>query len=150
MAVGTSPFCNYKPPSSQPTRQQQQPYNHPDVITTTSNPAQHLGTPANDQAIAKACTSCYPPKDFSPSPAPGASVVTAPKAPGPAPVAEQAQREPPHKKPLKSCPSPKVRRSQRVLNQRQHGLGSLMLPKGYLGIQKLAIGGVSKTKHSGH
>ncbi|PLW37509.1 hypothetical protein PCANC_17279 [Puccinia coronata f. sp. avenae] len=86
----------------------------------------------------------------APSPAPGASVVTAPKAPGPAPVAEQAQREPPHKKPLKSCPSPKVRGSQRVLNQRQHGLGSLMLPKGYLGIQKLAIGGVSKTKHSGH
>ncbi|PLW45052.1 hypothetical protein PCANC_09533 [Puccinia coronata f. sp. avenae] len=35
----------------------------------------------------------------APGPAPGASVVTAPKAPGPAPVAEQAQREHPHKKP---------------------------------------------------
>ncbi|PLW58288.1 hypothetical protein PCANC_00844 [Puccinia coronata f. sp. avenae] len=34
----------------------------PDVIPTTTDQAQHLGTPANDQAIAEACAGCYPPK----------------------------------------------------------------------------------------
>ncbi|PLW57731.1 hypothetical protein PCANC_01402 [Puccinia coronata f. sp. avenae] len=120
-------------------------------ITTAVQPDQMLSPP---QVINRSTSAPLPMIKPLTQPAPAATPlkpsVTAPEAPGPAPVAERAQREPPHKKPRKSCPSPKVRRSQRVLDQRHHGLGSLMLPAEYLGVEKLAIEGVSKTKHSRH